>query len=172
MANAPAPSARRPVARPRVAVLACALALGGLAAGMSATSAQSVPSQDPPPDETEPRKLEPFPVVVIAGRQGKRTTSVAELTVRGPRNARVRVRCLGRICPIRRVGARIPAGGRLRLRRAQRIYRAGTGLEIRVTAKERIGKYTKIGFRRARTPSRRDSCLWPGERLPSRCPAG
>jgi hypothetical protein len=155
-----------------MAILVCALALAGLAAGAAATAAQSAPSQEPPPDETEPRKLDPFPVVVIAGRQGKRTTSVTELTVRGPRHARVRVRCLGRICPVRRVGARIPAGGRLRLRRAQRIYRAGTGLEIKVTAEDRIGKYTKVRFRRGRTPSRRDSCLRPGEREPSPCPAG
>lgn len=60
---------------------------------------------------------------------------------------------------------------RLRIRRAQRAFRAGQVLEVRVTATNRIGKYTRIAFRRRRTPRRRDLCLSPVMAKPSPCPA-
>jgi len=131
---------------------------------------EPAPSRDEP--EARPAKLDPFPVVVIAGRQNRRTTRVTELSIRGPRNARVSLRCLGEGCPVRRVRATIGASKRLRLRRAERVYRAGTAIEIRVTGRDRVGKYTKVRFRSGRTPRRSDSCLQPGERSPSPCPAG
>lgn len=131
---------------------------------------------DPNPSQDEsragPAKLKPFPVVVIAGRQGKRTTTVSELSIRGPRNARVRMRCLGEGCPVRRARATIGPSKRLRLRRGERVYRAGTAIEIRVTGTDRVGKYTKVKFRSGRTPKRTDSCLQPGATRPSPCPEG
>jgi len=127
--------------------------------------------EDPPapPPEAAPSKLSPFPVVVVAGRQGERSTKVSELSVRGPRKARVVVRCLGKRCPLRRTAAAIPQSKRLRVRKAQRVYRAGLVLEIRVTGADRVGKYTKVRFRGGRTPARTDACLQPGASKPSAC---
>lgn len=127
--------------------------------------------EDPPapPPEAAPSKLSPFPVVVVAGRQGERSTKVSELSVRGPRKARVVVRCLGKRCPLRRTDATIPRSKRLRVRKAQRVYRAGLVLEIRVTGADRVGKYTRVRFRGGRTPARTDACLQPGASKPSAC---
>ena len=124
----------------------------------------------PPPAQARASKLDPFPVVVVAGRQGERATHVTELSVRGPRKARVVVRCLGARCPMRRVAGTIPRAKRLRLSKAQRVYRAGLAIEVRVSRGDRVGKYTKIRFRRGRTPARRDACLQPGSSRPSACP--
>lgn len=106
----------------------------------------------------------------MAGRQGRRSTRVTELSVKGPRGARVVVRCLGRRCPMRRAIKRISRAGRVRIRKAQRVYRAGLVIEIRVTDEDRVGKYTSIRFRRGRTPARSDACLQPGSTEPSACP--
>ena len=127
--------------------------------------------QDPssPPPQAGASKLDPFPVVVVAGRQGKRATQVTELSVRGPRKARVVVRCLGERCPVRRVARTIPRAKRLRLTKAERVYLAGLTIEVRVSDGDRVGKYTKIRFRSGRTPARRDACLQPGSSKPSAC---
>jgi hypothetical protein len=109
-------------------------------------------------------------VVIVAGRQGRRATRVTELSVKGPRGARVVVRCLGERCPMRRARATIPRAERVRVRKAQRVYRAGLVIEIRVTGEDRVGKYTKIRFRRGRTPARSDACLQPGSSKPTACP--
>ncbi|MDQ3645042.1 MAG: hypothetical protein M3356_06000 [Actinomycetota bacterium] len=134
--------------------------------------------QDPPPSPAKagPRKLDPFPVVIVAGRHGRRSTRVTQLSVKGPHEARVAVRCLGRGCPIRRAAATIPTSERVRVRKAQRVYRAGLVIEVRVTGEDpatgedRVGKYTMIRFRRGRTPARSDACLQPDSTEPSACP--
>jgi hypothetical protein len=123
-----------------------------------------------PPSTPAARLLRPFPVVVIAGRLRRGRTVIAELTVRGPRGTRVGVRCRGGGCPFRRTGGTIGRRKRLRLRAAERSYRPGIVLEVRVTARERIGKFTRIRFRNRRAPTRLDRCLWPGATRPSRCP--
>lgn len=134
------------------------------------------PGAEPPSggDEAQsqsgPSKLDPFPRVTVAGRQNMRATRVTELSVTGPRGARVAVRCLGETCPMRRATATIPRAKRLRIEKAERVYRAGLTLEVRVTGEDRVGKYTKVRFRAGRTPSRTDACLQPGQSKPSPCP--
>ena len=113
--------------------------------------------------------LRPFPVVVIAGRLRGSTTRIGDFVVRGPSRARVRVRCTGRRCPFRRIGGTIGKSRRLRFRRAQRVFRAGQVLEVRVTGTNRIGKYTRIAFRRRRAPRRSDLCLNPVMAEPTPC---
>jgi hypothetical protein len=135
--------------------------------GPTAPIVFSAPLTAPP--EGVPR-LSPFPKIVIAGRQRGRVTRVTEFMIRGPRRARVSVTCRGRGCPIRRLRTRIGASGRLRLRRAQRLYRAGSVIEIRVTGRGRVGKFTRVTFRAGRLPARVDACLRPGAREPSACP--
>jgi hypothetical protein len=197
MSEPAAPRSRRPAHSSAVG-LACALALALLAAVVSTSVAQipappAVPtppdtlltpeapdepaaeppqdSQAPPasPTQAGPSRLNPFPVVIVAGRQGRRATRVTELSVKGPRGARVVVRCLGERCPMRRARATIPRAERVRVRKAQRVYRAGLVIEIRVTGEDRVGKYTKIRFRRGRTPARSDACLQPGSSKPTAC---
>jgi hypothetical protein len=116
-----------------------------------------------------PKRLSPFPVFVIAGRSRGRLTRLTDVVVRGPRGARVSIRCRGARCPLRRTVARIGAARKVRLRSAQRVYRAGQVLEVRVTAPNRIGKFVRVRFRRGRAPARSDSCLLPGRSRPSSC---
>jgi hypothetical protein len=117
-----------------------------------------------------PRRLSPFPVLVIAGRLRGGTTRISDFVVRGPRRAKVSVRCRGKRCPFGRIGGTIGKRKRLRFRRAQRTFRAGQVLEIRVTGRNRIGKFTRVTFRRGRAPRRSDLCLMPAAKKPSRCP--
>jgi hypothetical protein len=118
---------------------------------------------------TGARRMRPFPVVVVAGRLRRGRTVISEFVVRGPRRARVRLRCRGRGCPFRRISHTIGRRKRVRVRRAERSYRAGIVVEVRVTAPNRIGKFTRLRFRGRRAPGRRDLCLRPGARRPTPC---
>jgi len=71
---------------------------------------------------------------------------------------------------MRRAATTIPRAKRIRVRKAERVYRAGLIVEVRVTDTDRVGKYTKIRFRRGRTPAFSNACLQPGSSKPSRCP--
>jgi hypothetical protein len=107
------------------------------------------------------KRLTPFPVLVIVGRLRGSRTRITEFVVRAPRRARVSVRCKGRRCPFRLVRGKVGKRKRLRVRRMQRTFRAGQVLEIRVTGRNRIGKFTRVTFRRGRAPRRSDQCLRP-----------
>ena len=118
--------------------------------------------------QARPRLLDPFPVVRIRGvltRSGARLTLV---TVRGPRDVRIVVRCRHSSCPRQRLAV---AAARTRLRLFERALRAGTRLEIKVVRPGWIGKWTVITIRRGAAPRRRDLCLYPGGVRPVRCPA-
>jgi hypothetical protein len=115
-------------------------------------------------------KLRPFPRVVLAGRLLRGRTHISRLVVTGPRGATVAVRCRGRGCRRRSFRARLGGSRRIRLRAFQRTYAPGAVIEIRVTARQKIGKFTRIRIRATRPPGRRDSCLVPGRSAPSRCP--
>jgi hypothetical protein len=112
--------------------------------------------------------IDPFPVIRIAGRfRGKRTT-LTRVTVNAPRGARIRINCKGRGCPYKR---RATAVRLLRIRSLQRTYRPRATIEIRVTQREKIGKYTRMWMLRGKAPQRIDRCLMPGKSKPVRCPA-
>lgn len=132
------------------------------------------PVANPPatkPPAARPSRLRPFPVIVVAGRLSGGITRITNFTVKGPRGARVAVRCSGkRGCPFRRARTRtIPRSRRLRIPALQRLYGVGAVLEIRVTKGRTIGKYTRLRFRPLAAPARLDRCLMPGARKPSRC---
>lgn len=51
-----------------------------------------------------------------------------------------------------------------------RFLRAGTVLEVLIREADLIGKYTRWRIRGGKLPKRADSCLYPGQSKPSRCP--
>ena len=115
-----------------------------------------------------PRLLDPFPVVRIRGVLTPTGARVTLLTVRGPRDVRISVRCRHGSCPRRRVAVTAAV---TRLRPFERALRAGTRLDIKVVRPGWIGKWTIITIRRGAPPRRRDRCVYPGGRRPVRCPA-
>ena len=121
------------------------------------------PSKAPPPT-----LLRPFPVVRIRGYFATTGARITLLAVRGPRSARITVRCIGKGCPV--ASARCPSAP-ARLHPFERFLRAGTRLEVSVGRPGRIGKYTSFPIRAHRKPLRTDRCLMPGRSKPTRCPA-
>ena len=111
--------------------------------------------------------LDPFPLVRIRGRFTPSGARVTLLTVRAPRGVTIVVRCRGVSCPVRRLAR--PAS-LTRLRRFERVLRAGTRLEIVVTKPGYIGKWTTIVIRRGAPPRRSDRCVYPGARRAAACP--
>jgi hypothetical protein len=114
------------------------------------------------------RRLDPFPVVRIRGVLTRGGARVTLLTVRGPRDVRIFVRCSRGSCPRRQLAV---AATMTRLRLFEGALRAGTRLEIKVVRPGWIGKWTVITIRRGAAPRRRDGCLDPGGLRPVRCPA-
>jgi PKD domain len=116
-----------------------------------------------------PTLLSPFPIVRLVGTVTPTGTRIRLLAVRAPRGAQALVRCRGRGCPFRRAEKRV---GRVPLRFAalERLVPAHVVLEVLVRRGDRIGKYTRIKFRRNRLPQRTDGCLWPGTSRMAPCP--
>ena len=136
----------------------------------------TTPSDGEPTAAAVPlRFLDPFPVVRLRGRTTSRGVKLNLVTVRGPDGARVLVKCKGRGCPAKVYRAKIAAArGRTsatkRLRRYERFLPSGTELQIAVTARNVVGKYTRVRVRRVALPVRVDRCLLPGSGRPAVCP--
>ena len=117
-----------------------------------------------------PPFLSPFPLVRIAGILTETGVRVSALTVRAPVCSRVTVRCRGEGCPRRVI--RLMGRKALRIRAYDRKrLRAGVTLELLVSKRDRIGKYTRFRIRRGRAPQRFDTCLRFGASRGTRCPA-
>src|SRR6185503_13042168 len=114
--------------------------------------------------EAPPEPISPFPLVRMLAVIGQRGTRIRELVVRAPAGARVRVRCRGRGCPFRSFVKKAHAHARvIRMHRfATHLLRPGTVIEIRVTKRGDVGKYTRFLIRKGRPPARTDRCLPPG----------
>ena len=120
---------------------------------------------------TPPFLSPPFPAVRLAGTLTKTGIRVSLLTVRAPVCSRVTVRCRGEGCPTRRV-TRLKGRKVLRIRAFDgKRLREGVTLEVLVSKRDRIGKYTRFRIRRGRYV-RFDTCLRFGARRGSPCPAG
>jgi hypothetical protein len=137
----------------------------------SAVPAPLPPVATPPEvgGEAAPQFMSPLPIVRIRGRLTADGARVMLLTVRAPSGARIAVTCAGDRCPRRRVAI---VAVIVHLRPYERVLRAGTRLEIRVTRPSFIGKYTRIVMRRGRPPRREDRCLMPRSSRPVACPSG
>lgn len=164
-------------------VMATSKPTGPIAPGQPAGPPAPPPIQPPPPapgsppgapppaagGTAAPRLMSPPPIVRIRGRLTAQGAHVTLLTVRAPRGARIAVTCAGDHCPRRRVAIVAVV---VHLRPYERVLRAGTRLEIRVTRPSFIGKYTRIVMRRGRPPLRQDRCLMPSSSRPVICPSG
>lgn len=118
-----------------------------------------------------PALMTPFPVIRIRGLIYRRSVRINLLRVQAPPGATIRVRCRNGSCAkrpdVRVKAARAP----VRLRSfEQRSLRAGTVIEVFVTAPQQIGKYTRFRVRRDASPARTDLCLAPGRAKPTACP--
>src|SRR3954469_23768192 len=137
------------------------------------------PAPDPPiPTVPRPRLqrlMAPFPIVRLRGRVYQTYTKFDMVSGCAPRGARTLVRCDGRSCTRRASIARVRQRTHwTRFRRLERRVVAGTVLEIFVTQRRRIGKYTRFEVRAGNAPLRRDRCLSAtaaGVRV-MRCPVG
>jgi hypothetical protein len=118
-----------------------------------------------------PKLIAPFPIVRITGRTAPRGARIDLLEVVAPAGAKVSAYCVGKGCPFRKwrklVGARTLVIKPLR----GRYLAAGAMLEVRVSRRGEIGKYTRIVIRKLKPPVRNDLCLAPGSSKPSQCPA-
>jgi hypothetical protein len=123
------------------------------------------------PGEQAAPLLSPFPIVTIAGRLTRRGARVTRLSVRAPRGSTVLVRCRGGGCPRGAGRAKIGRKRTVRLRRFQGHLRVGAVLELVITKRGFVGKYTRFRIRRGRAPQRTDLCVKPGSKEGSACPA-
>jgi hypothetical protein len=117
--------------------------------------------------------ISPFPLVRMLAAVGQRGTTIRELLVKVPAGARARIRCRGRGCSFRSMVKK--AQPRTRILRIHRFrkhrLRPGAVIEIRVTKRGEVGKYTRFVIRKGRPPKRTDRCLPPGAKRPMRCPS-
>jgi hypothetical protein len=99
-------------------------------------------------------------------------TSVRRLSLtRLPRGAEVRVRCIGRGCPlgVRRITASKRIVSLTKLFKGRKL-RTGAAIEIRVTMRGRVGRLFRYVMRSdRREPARMVRCLPPGARKPTKC---
>jgi PKD repeat protein len=117
--------------------------------------------------------LSPFPIVHIRGLILRGWVRISMLSVDAPKGATVKVVCHGATCPKKRsLVRRVTSAKRasVRFRTLERRLRAGTRIEIFVSAPNRIGKYTSFTIRSNAAPLRRDRCLRPGRSRPVACP--
>ncbi len=131
----------------------------------------------PSRERARPSLLSPFPIVRISGIIVPSGIKLRLLSVEAPTAARVQVDCRGRGCPFQRRRVTVSADSRatrtLRFRQfGKRVLRVRSRLEIRVSSRRAIGKYTRFRVLRGSPPSRLDRCLPPGKRRPVACPTG
>lgn len=121
---------------------------------------------------TTPQLLVLPPLVRMAGRPTPRGARIRLLEVFAPPQATVTVRCRGRTCPYR-LRSRPATPIRITFRGfRRRALRAGTLVEVLITAPGTIGKYTAFLIRRRRQPARVDFCLNSDALAPTPCPRG
>ena len=144
------------------------------ASGLSSVAAQTIPVSGPPLT-----LLRPFPIVRIASTDTASGVKLSLLRVQAPAGARIAVACKGPGCPVKsqsRVAVASKVGHKkgvapVEFRRFERSLRAGVSLEIRISKRGQIGKYTRFVVRRGKLPVRVDTCLGPAGVKPLACPS-
>jgi len=123
--------------------------------------------------------MQPFAVVRIAGSGGTRSIRISLFTVLAPTGARVTVSCHGPGCPSKAQSIiaralhsrRRAATVLISFARFERSLSVGAVLEIKVSRKGQVGKYTRFTVRRGKLPARLDTCLSPDGIKPMSCPS-
>jgi hypothetical protein len=146
------------------------------ASGLSSVAAETIPVTGPPLT-----LMQPFPIVRIASTDTASGIMLNLLRVQAPAGARIAVGCKGRGCPVKsqsrvavasRTGVAHKVGvATVEFRRFERSLRAGVSLEIRISKRGQIGKYTRFVVRRGKLPVRVDTCLGPAGVKPLACPS-
>jgi hypothetical protein len=127
-------------------------------------------SSPPPPAPTSrgPKLMSPFPVVRTAGSYTARRTTVTRFTVKAPAGTKFSAKCQRARCNVRR---KLKSTRTVHIRPLERSYKAGTKIQVRLTAPSLIGKYVSIRIRGGKPPLRLDRCLRPGRTRPVSCGA-
>jgi hypothetical protein len=129
-----------------------------------------------------PELLSPFPIVRLVGSVTSRGTRIRTISAKGPEGSTVRIDCHGRGCPFRTqtraalnghsVRAEARSSKLVHFRRLRRrTLRPGAVLEVWITRKDTIGKYTRFRIRRRKAPKRTDQCVMPDTTTPTPCPS-
>ena len=125
-------------------------------------------------DPKPPEYLSPFPLVRISGNVTISGSRIKRLVVATPAGATAKVLCHGGGCKRRKQTKKAPAHGGtryLRFPQFEQRLRPHAVLEIFVTKPGTIGKYTRLTIRSGKRPLRRDLCIFPGAKHPTRCGA-
>jgi hypothetical protein len=122
------------------------------------------------------RWLSPFPTVRMRGRTTRKGVQLSTLTARGPYGAIAEVRCKGRGCPDKVSRTKLKTKSKkgsatVHFKRFERFLPGGVELQVSVSKKGMVGKYTRIKIRKLALPVRTDRCLLPGKSKPAACPA-
>jgi PKD repeat protein len=117
--------------------------------------------------QTGLRLMNPFPIVRIAGRFTSGGTRIKLLVVDAPRGAKVSIRCRGGGCPFKK---QVRPAALVRVKKLERVLRAGATVKVYVTQRGLIGKYTRLKIRAGKPPARTDLCVPPESWRPIRCP--
>ena len=151
-----------------------AAVLGATVAAPAATGAPAAARTSPRPPSatraaTRSLRRSVRPRVSLRTRRSGSRTKVARLLVTARRGWRLTARCRGRGCPAGTLRRQIHSGRPQRLARLERRLGAGATIEIQVTRTGTVGTVVRFVVRGAGRPSRRELCLPPGGRTPSRC---
>jgi hypothetical protein len=117
-------------------------------------------------------QFNPRPFVRIKGHTTGRGAQIDLFSVRALGGSRVAVRCQGKHCPKHSAVQRLIKGSRtgtVRFRPVEGFLVAGIVLEVRVTKKGYVGRYTRFRIGKLKPPVRWDGCLMPGAKGPSEC---
>src|SRR4051794_1435694 len=134
----------------------------------SGTPFQNPSPPAPTPTSSGPKFMSPFPVVRIAGSYTSRRTTFTRFTVKAPAGSKFSAKCQQARCKVRRT---LKSTRTVHIRPLERSYKAGTKIQVRVTAPSLIGKYVSVRIRRGKPPLRLDRCLRPGRTRPASCGA-
>jgi hypothetical protein len=123
-----------------------------------------------PPPAVGPLKVDARMVFEFSVN-GTRTRIVRLAAKNVPSGAKVRLRCAGRGCPFKRRS--VPVGSHRTAAIApafgHRALRAGTVIEVRVTAPGQVGMLVRFTLRKRRLPAVTRLCLPVGGAAPKRC---
>jgi hypothetical protein len=131
------------------------------------TMALNVSAEGPGIEIFAPPLLSPFPVVRIVGQLTRTGARIRFLSVRAPVCSRLTTICRGRTCPFKRDSRLVGRKGARVRPLAGRSLRAGVRLDVTVTKRDRIGKYTRLRIRRGKPPARTDRWIQSAQTTPS-----